>query len=99
MCCVAIACSWRALTARISRSAGPPPKIERDNEDSAVVVFRPPAPDAIDLIQRVRARCVIGANGAISAVDKQNIPGTGKIPFVFACHEVVKMPATGMATP
>jgi geranylgeranyl reductase len=39
-----------------------------------------------------RARMVIGADGALSAVGKQCIPGADKIPFVFAYHEIVRSP-------
>jgi geranylgeranyl diphosphate/geranylgeranyl-bacteriochlorophyllide a reductase len=40
----------------------------------------------------VRARMVIGADGAVSAVGKQCVPGAEKIPFVFAYHEIVRSP-------
>jgi len=45
---------------------------------------------------RARARLVIGADGAKSAVAKQCIPGADKIPYVFAYHEIVRSP---QATP
>lgn len=38
------------------------------------------------------ARAVIGADGAKSAVGRQNVPGADKVPFVFAYHEIVKSP-------
>ena len=42
--------------------------------------------------QSVRARYVIGADGAKSEVAKQNIEGSEKTKYVFAYHEIVKAP-------
>lgn len=39
-----------------------------------------------------RARMVIGADGARSAVARAAIPGADKIPFVFAYHEIIAAP-------
>jgi geranylgeranyl diphosphate/geranylgeranyl-bacteriochlorophyllide a reductase len=47
--------------------------------------------------QRVRARAVIGADGAMSAVAKQCIPGADRIRYVAAYHEIVRVPQ--FATP
>ncbi len=44
----------------------------------------------------VRARMVIGADGAVSGVAKAAIPGAERIPFVFAYHEILKAPAAGV---
>lgn len=41
---------------------------------------------------QVRARMVIGADGALSGVARAAIPGADKIPFVFAYHEIVRAP-------
>ena len=41
----------------------------------------------------VRARSIIGADGARSAVAKQTIPDADKTKYVFAYHEIVKAPA------
>ena len=40
----------------------------------------------------VRARAVIGADGAKSAVAKQCVPGADRIRYVFAYHEIVRAP-------
>jgi geranylgeranyl diphosphate/geranylgeranyl-bacteriochlorophyllide a reductase len=45
--------------------------------------------------REVRARMVIGADGARSAVAQQAIRGAGRIPCVFAYHEIVRSPAAG----
>ena len=41
----------------------------------------------------VRARSIIGADGARSAVAQQTVPGAEKTRYVFAYHEIVKAPA------
>lgn len=43
-------------------------------------------------IARVRARAVIGADGARSEVGRQCIPGAERMPYVFAYHEIVTSP-------
>jgi geranylgeranyl diphosphate/geranylgeranyl-bacteriochlorophyllide a reductase len=42
----------------------------------------------------VRTRCIIGADGARSAVARQCIKGAEKTDYVFAYHEIVRAPAT-----
>ena len=42
--------------------------------------------------QRIRARVVIGADGALSAVARQSIPGADRMPYVFAYHEIIRSP-------
>lgn len=44
---------------------------------------------------RVRARSIIGADGANSGVARQAIPGAEKMRYVFAYHEIVKSPGNG----
>jgi geranylgeranyl reductase len=46
---------------------------------------------------RVRARLVIGADGANSAVAAQALPPAGRAPFVFAYHEIVAAPEPAQA--
>ena len=46
--------------------------------------------------QQVRTRIVVGADGARSAVARQTVPGAEAIPCVFAYHEIVRSPPTGM---
>jgi geranylgeranyl reductase len=43
----------------------------------------------------LRARLVIGADGALSQVGRQEVPGADKTRFVFAYHEVVATPPVG----
>ncbi len=64
-------------------------RIERDEEEGTIVRFRR---ERGGEIEQVRARLVIGADGARSAVAKQSIPGAEKIPCVFAYHEIIQSP-------
>jgi geranylgeranyl reductase len=41
----------------------------------------------------VRARCIVGADGARSEVARQAVPGAEKTSYVFAYHEIVGRPA------
>jgi geranylgeranyl reductase len=45
-------------------------------------------------IERVRTRCVVGADGARSAVAKQCLPGAERMKCVFAYHEIIRAPET-----
>lgn len=45
----------------------------------------------------VRTRTVIGADGALSAVAKQEVPSATRMKCVFAYHEIVRAPATSQA--
>jgi geranylgeranyl diphosphate/geranylgeranyl-bacteriochlorophyllide a reductase len=51
-----------------------------------------------DLCTQVRARAVIGADGALSAVARQCIPDAARMPYVFAYHEIVRLPGGGSST-
>ena len=82
----------RAMENGAHRRTGAFLNIERDTDGSAVVCFRPDGRHGVAPIERIRARTVIGADGALSAVAKQEIPGSDQIKFVFAYHEIVKTP-------
>ncbi|GLK78300.1 geranylgeranyl diphosphate reductase [Methylopila turkensis] len=82
----------RAVRVGADRRDGTYLRIERDPDGMAVVAFRPKGADETE---RVRARCVIGADGANSQVARQEIPAP-PAPYVFAYHEIVEAPA-GMA--
>ncbi len=79
----------RAETAGAVRQTGAFERLEHDADGTAAVVFR-----GKDGTQgRVRARVVIGADGAKSAVAKQCVKGADRVPYVFAYHEIVRAPA------
>lgn len=46
----------------------------------------------------VRARAVIGADGAASVVARQTVRGAADMPYVYAFHEIVRSPPPGSGT-
>jgi geranylgeranyl diphosphate/geranylgeranyl-bacteriochlorophyllide a reductase len=79
----------RAARAGAEQCTGLFERLERDQDGRAVVVFR----DVSGRRQRIRARSVIGADGARSEVARQAIRGPRRAPYVFAYHEVIRSPA------
>ena len=77
----------RAADSGATRRTGGFTKISRDADATAIVHY---ATDAGEV--RVRARMVVGADGANSAVGRQAIPRFKTAKFVFAYHEIVKAP-------
>jgi geranylgeranyl reductase len=67
--------------------------VEHDADGVAVVAYHGKQADGTSMAGRIRTRVVIGADGAKSAVAKQCIKGAGKMPYVFAYHEIVEAPA------
>lgn len=45
----------------------------------------------------VRARALIGADGAASGVARQCVPDAEQMPYVYAYHEIVRSPQNGAA--
>ena len=82
----------RAAANGAVRRAGKFDRIERDQDGAALVRYQ--AKDS-DRLSSVRAKVVIGADGAKSQVAVQSIPGAEKIPHVFAYHEIVQAPSGG----
>jgi len=85
----------RAAISGAARMTGTFETIERDPDGTALVVYRAPGAEGDDETIRLRARSVIGADGANSAVARQAVPKSGKAKNVFAYHEVIRAPATG----
>lgn len=54
-----------------------------------------PASHSTTVERQVRARAVIGADGANSQVAKHCVPGADKMRYVFAYHEIVRTPEGG----
>jgi geranylgeranyl reductase len=63
-------------------------RITRDASGMAIVHYR-----SGSLALEVGARAVNGADGAMSAVAKQCVPGADRIRYVAAYHEIVRVPA------
>lgn len=85
----------RAAAAGAVRRQGTFRRITRDADGAALVHFRTreggrEAPEEV-----VRARAVIGADGANSRVAHQMVPGGDGIPYVAAYHEIVRSPTDG----
>ena len=80
----------RAALAGAERRTGTFDRIERDADGGAVVVYTDARGGSE---QRVAARCVIGADGARSRVALATLKGAGRMPCVFAYHEVIRSPA------
>jgi geranylgeranyl reductase len=92
----------RAANSGADRRTGVFERIERGPDGVAVVCYRAGAHrDASDedgpsgAVARVRARTVIGADGARSQVARQTLKGADKVPCVFAYHEIIRAPRTG----
>ncbi|MCY7317047.1 MAG: geranylgeranyl diphosphate reductase [Rubrivivax sp.] len=97
----------RAAAAGAVRRRGRFERVARDDDGTAVVHFSTGARAASSAASAaspssaersansyVRARCVIGADGARSEVARQTVPGAEKTSYVFAYHEIVGRPAT-----
>ncbi|MEQ8433312.1 MAG: geranylgeranyl diphosphate reductase [Oceanicaulis sp.] len=80
----------RAADAGAERRDGSFECVERDDDGTAIVVFSPH--DAPDETVRVRARVIVGADGARSKLAKQTVKGAEKVKSVFAYHEIVRAP-------
>ncbi|PPQ38223.1 geranylgeranyl reductase [Rhodoblastus acidophilus] len=79
----------RAAESGATRLTGTYVKLTRENGD-VLVHYRPKDSVTEEIL---RAKYVIGADGALSQVGRQEIPGAERIPMVFAYHEIVETPA------
>jgi geranylgeranyl reductase len=87
----------RAACSGAVRQTGTFQRITRDADGTAVVHFRATDHDGLPLERQVRARTIIGADGANSAVAAQCVPGADQVRYVAAYHEIVRAPAAGQA--
>jgi geranylgeranyl diphosphate/geranylgeranyl-bacteriochlorophyllide a reductase len=85
----------RAASAGAERRIGTFEKITRDSDGTAVVHFqqRSSAERGHGEGMQVRARAIIGADGARSGVARDAVPGAKDVECVFAYHEIVRAPA------
>ncbi|MBU6270493.1 MAG: geranylgeranyl diphosphate reductase [Betaproteobacteria bacterium] len=85
----------RAATAGAVRRTGQFERIERDPDGMAVVHYqhRERLRPGEGVPARVRARTIIGADGAKSGVARQAVPGAENTRYVFAYHEIIAAPA------
>jgi geranylgeranyl reductase len=85
----------RAASSGAVRRIGTFERIERDTDGVAVVHFqgRDNAQKSGSFAAKVRARSIIGADGARSEVARQTVRGAEHPKCVFAYHEIVRAPA------
>lgn len=83
----------RAAQAGAVRTRGSFEAIERDADGSAIVRFSSRDRRGGETMPvRVKARVVLGADGARSEVARQEVPGSDRGKFVFAYHEILRAP-------
>ena len=85
----------RAAQSGAVRRTGTFLRLTRDAEGAAVVHYRERNEAGTPVERSVRARAVIGADGANSAVASQCVPGADEIEYVAAYHEIIQSPAAG----
>jgi geranylgeranyl diphosphate/geranylgeranyl-bacteriochlorophyllide a reductase len=85
----------RAATAGAERCTGTFERIARHADGCSVVHYtqRSPTDRSTRIAASVRARSIIGADGARSEVARQTIAGAGRAKLVFAYHEILRTPA------
>ena len=82
----------RASLAGAERLNGTFETLDRDEDGTAVIHYATKDEDGKASNGAVRARSVIGADGALSHVARQAVPGANRVPYVFAYHEIVRTP-------
>ena len=81
----------RAVSAGAERRTGSFEVYQRADDGYSIVTWR----DKTDRLHSARARAVVGADGANSAVARAALPPSGRAPFVFAYHEIIRTPPQG----
>ncbi|MEO7431387.1 MAG: geranylgeranyl diphosphate reductase [Dokdonella sp.] len=82
----------RAVASGADLRSGTFKLFSRDGDGVARIHYRPGADPDAGAVHSVRARAVIGADGATSEVAKQTIKGAERMRYVFAYHEIVRSP-------
>jgi geranylgeranyl reductase len=82
----------RAADAGAHRRTGDFDCLHEDRSGRVVVAWKERAADGSSVRRFARARVVIGADGANSAVARAEIPGAETMRRVFAYHEIVEAP-------
>ena len=82
----------RAVAAGVKRLDATFETLARDADGTAIVNYRTKANGKAEATGQVRAKSVIGADGALSLVARQTIKNAHRVPYVFAYHEIVRTP-------
>jgi geranylgeranyl reductase len=85
----------RAVAHGAERRTGTFTHLDRDPDGVSVVHYREQRAPGRSETTAVRARAVIGADGANSAVAREAMPKSEKVPYVFAYHEIIETPTPG----
>ena len=87
----------RAAQCGAVRRTGTFERIDRDEDGCAIVRYRPHDKGERGEGQQaaVRARAIVGADGARSEVARQQIPEHREVQYVFAYHEIIEAPEPG----
>lgn len=88
----------RAAGKGAERASGTYSRISRTDDGLAIVHYEPKPGEGGPGEVAVRARAVIGADGAQSRVALQEVPDADEIRYVAAYHEIVKSPAGAHAS-
>ncbi len=86
----------RAASAGAERRIGTFTQFTRGDDGVAILSYTDGKSRAGE-VRQVRTRMVIGADGALSPVARQCVPGAYKARHVFAYHEIVKSPVNNEA--
>ena len=87
----------RAAQVGAERRSGTFKRFERDAQGVTIVHVETRVGEGQTVETSIRTRALIGADGALSAVAKQCLPGADRLPYVFAYHEIVKAPDAAAA--
>ncbi len=89
----------RAETSGAVRATGTFVSLTRDSKGVAIVNYRAKSSTGPGdgEMRQVKARCVIGADGANSGVARAEVPAAANLPYVFAYHEIVRSPKANEA--
>jgi geranylgeranyl diphosphate/geranylgeranyl-bacteriochlorophyllide a reductase len=79
----------RAAKAGAERRTGTYESLDRDGYGMPIVTYK----DKQGRQESVRARIVIGADGALSKVARDTVRGAERMPYVFAYHEIIRSPS------
>jgi len=80
----------RAADAGAVWRAGAFQRLDRRSDHTVEITYAPKG--NAGRAAHARARAVIGADGALSAVARQSIPEAREMPYVYAYHEIVRRP-------
>lgn len=83
----------RAMDAGAELRSGLFRRFHRDERGVTFVNYETRDAAGTPVMRAVRTRALIGADGAMSAVARQCLPGAERLPHVFACHEIVRTPS------